>query len=86
MAETAEILRAPYTLEYAYKRSLGPVMSAFLTGLRDGRFVATRTKGGRVLMPPAGVRSGDRRRRRGRVRRCRRQGRGRHLVLGSRAS
>ena len=35
MAES-EVLRAPHVLEFPYKRSLGPVMGAFFTGLRDG--------------------------------------------------
>ena len=48
-----DILSAPHVLEYAYKRSLGPVMSRFFTGLRDGRIEATRTRAGRVLVPPS---------------------------------
>ena len=30
-------LRAGHVLEYAYTRSTGPVVGAFLTGLRDRR-------------------------------------------------
>ncbi len=41
-----------FTLEYAYKRSLGPVLSQFATGLRDGVILAARTPSGRVLSPP----------------------------------
>ena len=33
----ADVLTAPYTLQYKYRRSLGPILSAFVTGLRDGR-------------------------------------------------
>jgi uncharacterized OB-fold protein len=40
------------TLEFPYRRSLGPVAGAFFTGLRDGRLLATRTRDGRVLSPP----------------------------------
>ena len=39
------------TLEYPYTRTTGPVMGAFLTGLRDGRILANRC-GNRVLCPP----------------------------------
>src|SRR5579863_9669213 len=51
MAES-EVLRAPHVLEFPYKRSLGPVMGAFFTGLRDGRILGARTPGGRVVVPP----------------------------------
>jgi uncharacterized protein len=51
MAET-EVLRAPHVLEFPYKRSVGPVIGAFLTGLRDGKILAARTKSGKVVVPP----------------------------------
>ena len=41
-----------YKLEFPYKRSVGPVNSAFLTGLRDRKILANRTESGRVLCPP----------------------------------
>jgi uncharacterized OB-fold protein len=41
-----------FTLELPYKRSLGPVVGAFLTGLRDRRVVGVRDERGRVLVPP----------------------------------
>ncbi|MEE8509088.1 MAG: OB-fold domain-containing protein, partial [Myxococcota bacterium] len=47
-----EILSAPHVLEYTYKRSLGPVLSRFFTGLREGRIEGVRTRAGRVLVPP----------------------------------
>jgi hypothetical protein len=40
------------TLEFPYKRSLGPVIGAFLTGLRDGQITGVRTASGTVLVPP----------------------------------
>lgn len=43
---------ASWTLEFPYRRSLGPVIGSFLTGLRDGKVLGSRTKGGRVLVPP----------------------------------
>ena len=41
-----------YTLELPYRRSLGPVVGAFLTGLRDGAVLGSRTAAGRVVVPP----------------------------------
>ena len=48
----AEILSAPLVLEYPFKRTVGPVQSAFLTGLRERLVVGVRTSDGRVLCPP----------------------------------
>jgi len=48
----SDVLRAPHVLEFPYKRSLGPVIGGFLTGLRDGRILGARTKDGRVIVPP----------------------------------
>lgn len=39
-------------MELPYRRSVGPVVGAFLTALRDGKVLASRTSGGRVLCPP----------------------------------
>jgi uncharacterized OB-fold protein len=41
-----------YTLEFPYRRSVGPVIGAFLSGLQAGRVVGVRTATGRVLVPP----------------------------------
>lgn len=46
------VLEAPYVMEYTYKRSLGPVMSAYFTALRDGRLLGARTVSGRLVVPP----------------------------------
>jgi uncharacterized OB-fold protein len=51
MADT-EILSAPLVLEYPFSRTVGPVQSAFLTGLREGLVLGVRTGDGRVLCPP----------------------------------
>lgn len=40
------------TLEFPYTRTVGPVIGAFLTGLRDGRLLGIRTPDGRVMCPP----------------------------------
>jgi uncharacterized protein len=49
-----DILVQTHVLEFpgGYTRSLGPVVGAFLTGLRDGRILGVRTASGRVLVPP----------------------------------
>ena len=39
-------------LEYPYSRSVGPVIGAFLTGLRDGTVLGVRGAGGAVIVPP----------------------------------
>ncbi len=39
-------------MELMYRRSLGPVVGAFFTGLRDGRVQGSRTAAGRVICPP----------------------------------
>jgi uncharacterized protein len=48
----AEILSAPLVLEYPFSRTVGPVQSAFLTGLREGLVLGIRTGDGQVLCPP----------------------------------
>ncbi len=48
-----ELLSAPHVIEYAYRRSLGPVLSRFFTSLRDRRIEGVRTQAGKVLVPPA---------------------------------
>jgi uncharacterized OB-fold protein len=48
-------LTAPYLFEYSYRRSVGPVLERFLTGLREGRFWGLRLPSGRVLSPPSEV-------------------------------
>ncbi|MEE8580106.1 MAG: OB-fold domain-containing protein [Myxococcota bacterium] len=41
-----------YTLQFPYKRSVGPVIGTFLTGLRDRKLLGIHTPSGRVLVPP----------------------------------
>ena len=50
---TTAALTAPHILEYTYTRSTGPIIGAFLTGLRDKKVVGVRAADGRVLVPPA---------------------------------
>jgi uncharacterized OB-fold protein len=40
------------TLEFPYSRTLGPVVGAFLAGLREHRILGIRTNDGKVLVPP----------------------------------
>jgi uncharacterized OB-fold protein len=46
-------LKAPLRVEFDYTRSLGPVLSAFMTGLRDRTVLGGRTADGRVVVPPS---------------------------------
>ena len=48
-----EILSAPLIIEYPFKRTTGPVIGAFLTGLREKVLVGSRALDGRVIVPPA---------------------------------
>jgi len=45
-------MAATWKLEFPYRRSVGPVIGAFLTALRDRRVVGVRAPDGRVLVPP----------------------------------
>jgi uncharacterized OB-fold protein len=40
------------TLEFPYSRTVGPVVGAFLAGLREQRLVGIRTSDGKVFVPP----------------------------------
>ena len=52
----SDVLRAPHVLEYPYSRSVGPVIGAFLTGLRDGRILGATSRAAdgspTVIVPP----------------------------------
>jgi uncharacterized protein len=52
MPEEPVTYRADHVLEYPFVRSVGPVVGAFLTALRDGKVVGTKGQGGRVIVPP----------------------------------
>ncbi|MFF1733265.1 Zn-ribbon domain-containing OB-fold protein [Streptomyces sp. NPDC058247] len=47
-----EVLKAPLVVEFPFTRSLGPVQSAFLTGLRERTVLGVRTTDGKVMVPP----------------------------------
>jgi hypothetical protein len=47
----SSVLSAPHAIEYTYTRSTGPIIGAFLTGLRDRKVIGVRGVDGRVLVP-----------------------------------
>ncbi|MFD8659431.1 Zn-ribbon domain-containing OB-fold protein [Streptomyces globisporus] len=47
-----DVLSAPLVVEFPFARSLGPVQSAFLTGLRERTVLGVRADDGTVLVPP----------------------------------
>jgi uncharacterized OB-fold protein len=47
-----EMLRAPLSIGYDFQRTTGPVIGAFLTGLREQRVLGIRDTTGRVVCPP----------------------------------
>lgn len=51
MSET-EVLSAPLLVEYPFTRTVGPVQSAFFTGLREGVVLGVRAADGSVVCPP----------------------------------
>lgn len=40
-----------WTLDFPYRRSLGPVIGEFLTAMRAGQVLGARTPSGRVIVP-----------------------------------
>lgn len=47
-----QILEAPLVLEYPFVRTTGPVVGAFLTGLRERVVIGVRRSDGTVMCPP----------------------------------
>ena len=50
--ESTERLSAPLVLEYPFTRTTGPVIGAFLTGLREKIVLGIKRQDGTVLVPP----------------------------------
>jgi uncharacterized OB-fold protein len=48
----SSVLSAPLVVEYPFTRTVGPVQSAFFTGLREGIVVGVRASDGGVMCPP----------------------------------
>ena len=53
MSNTEAKFVSPFVLEYSYKRSLGPVLSRFMTALRNKEILGAKTQSGTVIVPPA---------------------------------
>jgi uncharacterized OB-fold protein len=51
-AADSGVLSAPHVMEFAYTRSTGPVIGAFLTGLRDRKVLGAKDSQGRIVVPP----------------------------------
>ncbi len=51
-AAAGDLLHAPLVIEYGFMRTTGPVIGAFLTGLREQRVFGIRGADGRVVCPP----------------------------------
>jgi uncharacterized OB-fold protein len=51
LGDVTELQATTHTIEFPYTRTLGPVIGAFFTGLRDRRILGIRA-GDRVLVPP----------------------------------
>ena len=51
-SDAPAVLTAPMTIEYPFSRTTGPVIGAFLTGLREQSLVGIKGTDGRVLIPP----------------------------------
>ena len=49
---STEVLSAPHFMEFGYTRSTGPMVGAFLTGLRDRQVLGVRDSSDRVVVPP----------------------------------
>jgi uncharacterized protein len=52
VTQSREALRAPLDIEFDYTRSLGPVLSQFMTALAGRRILGARGADGRVHAPP----------------------------------
>ncbi len=50
--QSGGILEAPLIIEYDFQRTTGPVIGAFLTGLREQKVLGIRGVDGRVVCPP----------------------------------
>ncbi len=53
LVKNAKPLRGPHVIEYPFRRSCGPILSRFFSGLRDGKLVGIRSRTSGVLVPPA---------------------------------
>ena len=84
VADDSGVLSAPLIIEYPFSRTTGPVIGAFLTGLREQVLIGIRARDGKVIVPPTEY---DPHHRRGahRAGRGGSRGRGGHVGLGAAA-
>lgn len=52
MTDDSGVLSAPLVIEYPFTRTTGPVIGAFLTGLREQLLLGIKTGDGKVIVPP----------------------------------
>jgi uncharacterized OB-fold protein len=52
VADDSGVLSAPRIIEYPFSRTTGPVIGAFLTGLREQVLLGIKGADGKVLVPP----------------------------------
>ena len=52
MADEPGVLSAPLIIEYPFSRTTGPVIGAFLTGLRERVLLGIKGSDGTVIVPP----------------------------------
>ncbi len=50
--DSGDVLSAPLVIEYPFKRTTGPVIGAFLTGLREQIILGIKGSQGQVIVPP----------------------------------
>ncbi|MEX2292444.1 MAG: DNA-binding protein [Acidimicrobiales bacterium] len=51
-ADVDDVLSAPLVIEFPFSRTTGPVIGAFLTGLREKTLIGIKGSQGQVLVPP----------------------------------
>jgi len=51
-SDTGEVLSAPLVIEFPFSRTTGPVIGAFLTGLREKTLLGIKGSQGQVIVPP----------------------------------
>jgi uncharacterized protein len=52
LADDSGVLSAPLIIEYPFSRTTGPVIGAFLTGLREKILLGIKGSDGTVVIPP----------------------------------
>jgi uncharacterized OB-fold protein len=50
--QASDVLRGGFDLGFTYTRSTGPIIGAFLTGLRDKQIKGIKRGNGKVMCPP----------------------------------